>query len=386
MKRIFLTTLVLCAFATLAMAQQNINSKGTNIVSPVVNSDNTVTFTLAAPNAQTITIKGDWTDGEPSAMTKQSDGTWTWTSPKLASDMYIYTYTVDGTKIIDPSTVYSIRDVNQLFTRFYICGGNGDYYKVQPVPHGDVISTYYYSNHFNADRRVTIYLPPSYRGNNEKYPVLYLLHGSGGDEDAWITLGTLNHIMDNLIAEGKCEPMIVVMPNGNPDKTGAPGETADNLSYVPSMTHTWPLSCSGQFEQNFKEIIDFVESNYRAIPDKAHRAITGLSMGGFHSFWTTMFNPNAFDYIGMFSPGINMTQADAYKNSDSKLATFKQNGYKVFKIYIGNDDFLYQDVLGFRNMLNKNGIDYQYKESTRGHLWINWRADMLDFVPKLFKD
>lgn len=160
--------------------------------------------------------------------------------PPLPSEMYTYRLTVDGVDGLDPTNPFTRRDVGTVFSIFYVGGGCADYYQVRDVAHGSVAQMWYHSDALHADRRLSVYLPPHYGESGKKYPVLYLLHGSGGDENAWLELGHAARILDNLIAEGKAEPMIVVMPNGNADKQAAPGETSENLSYRPAMTHTMP--------------------------------------------------------------------------------------------------------------------------------------------------
>lgn len=372
-------------------AQQNIGTHNQKEnVSPVINSDNSVSFRLYAPNARVVTLKGDWMSPQMVAtLTKGNDGWWTYTSEPLKSDLYIYTYNVDGTQMIDPLSVFQIRDVNSLFTMFYISGGNADYYQVKDVPHGNVIRTWYKSDNLKMNRRLTIYTPPGYDQGKGKYPVFYLLHGSGGDEEAWITLGAVARIMDNLIAEGKAKPMIVVMPNGNPSKEAAPGETSENLAYTPSMSNVMPGYKDGVYEGSFGEIIKFVETNYRTLTNKANRAIAGLSMGGFHSLYISANLADTFDYIGLFSPGISTNgvkeDASVYQNLDQKLLTQKKNGYKLYWIGCGTDDFLYQDIKNYRQKLDSLQVPYKYVESTRGHIWSNWRDYLLEFTPALFK-
>lgn len=371
-------------------AQQNIGTQNnkTNL-SPIINSDNSVSFKLYAPNAKTVTIKGDWMQPQMVAdLTKDKDGWWNYTTNPLNSDLYIYTYNVDGTQIIDPLSTFQIRDVNSLFTKFYINGGKADYYQVKKVPHGNVIHTWYKSEKLKMDRRMTIYTPPSYDQSKDKYPVLYLLHGSGGDEEAWITLGAVAQMMDNLLAEGKIKPMIIAMPNGNPSKEAAPGETSENLSYIPCMSNTIPGYKDGVYEDSFGEIIEFIDTNYRTINNKSNRAIAGLSMGGFHALYISANMANTFDYVGLFSPGISVNgvkvDANAYQDLNKKLLTMKEDGYKLYWIGCGLDDFLYEDIKNYRSKLDTLQFPYTYVESSRGHIWSNWREYLLKFSTLLF--
>lgn len=374
--------------AVAAMAQQNVGFREGSVVSPQINEDNSVTFRLRADAAGHVTVIGDWAaNGGRGEMTRNADGVWTYTTPVLPSEMYTYRLDVDGVVNLDPLNPFTRRDVGNVYSVFYIGGGCGDYYQVHDVPHGDVVTTWYHSDSAGADRRLSVYLPPCYGKEDRKYPVLYLLHGSGGDETAWLDLGHVARIMDNLIARGEAEPMIVVMPNGNFSKQAAPGETPENLAFRPVMTNMLTDYKNGAYEMAFTEIIGFVDNKYSTIPDRQHRAIAGLSMGGFHSLYIALNYPGWFDYVGLFSAGLMTdlnTDREAYRDEDAKLARLSELGYKLFWIGIGKDDFLYEANTDFRKRLDSMGFDYIYHESESGHIWANWRQYLLLFVPQLF--
>ena len=371
-------------------AQQNTGFRQGKIISPQINGDHSVTFYLYAPLAHQVLVSGDWeADQGKGEMKKNSDGTWSFTTAPLASDIYNYKFLLDSVQILDPCNPFQCRDVGTLFSTFIIQDGKGDYYSVHDVPHGNVIRTWYHSDFFKTDRRVSIYTPAGYDESKKTYPVLYLLHGSGGDEEAWISSGCLPRIMDNLIAEGKAEPMIVVMPNGNPSKQAAPGETKDNHSYLPAMSKTFPGYKDGTYEMAFKEIIQFTDSHYRTLAQKSKRAIAGLSMGGFHTLMISANYPDMFDYVGLFSPGINFKEIDmsiaAYSPLNEKLQNQLKSGVKLYWIGVGTEDHLYDAIKEYRNRLDSIRFPYTSKESTRGHLWTNWRSYLLEFAPMLFK-
>ena len=374
--------------AVAAMAQQNVGFRESPVVSPQINEDNSVTFRLRADAAGHVTVIGDWAaNGGRGEMTRNADGVWTYTTPVLPSEMYTYRLDVDGVVNLDPLNPFTRRDVGNVYSVFYIGGGCGDYYQVHDVPHGDVVTTWYHSDSAGADRRLSVYLPPCYGKEGRKYPVLYLLHGSGGDETAWLDLGHVARIMDNLIARGEAEPMIVVMPNGNFSKQAAPGETPENLAFRPVMTNMLTDYKNGAYEMAFTEIIGFIDNKYSTIPDRQHRAIAGLSMGGFHSLYIALNYPGWFDYVGLFSAGLMTdlnTDREAYRDEDAKLARLSELGCKLFWIGIGKDDFLYEANTDFRKRLDSMGFDYIYHESERGHIWANWRQYLLLFVPQLF--
>ena len=389
MKHLLLTA---CLWLTVsAAAQQNVKFTESSIESPVVNADRSVTFTVAAPDAHAVAVHGDWeANGGTADLVNCGQGIWKYTTPPLPSEMYTYRLTVDGVDGLDPTNPFTRRDVGTVFSILYVGGGCADYYQVRDVAHGSVAQVWYHSDALHADRRLSVYLPPHYGESGKKYPVLYLLHGSGGDENAWLELGHAARILDNLIAEGKAEPMIVVMPNGNADKQAAPGETSENLSYRPAMTHTMPSYKRGSFEASFPEIVSFVDNNFRTLPDKAHRAIAGLSMGGMHTLMISANYPEMFNYIGLYSAGVDFTQIKmeeikAYANLDAKLAKLAQSNPKLYWIACGDADRLMPFNKQLMERMDKDGLKYVFHESSRGHLWSNWRQYSLLFIPQLFK-
>jgi len=382
-KSIFLAVVFLIMVSITSFAQQDLWG-GSKIVSPELKGDNTVTFRLLAPNAQEVKITGNWMPAS-AAMIKGEKGIWSYTTSVLPSDLYSYAFIVDGMKCSDPGNVYLIRDVATVTNVFIVGGGIGDLFKVNKVAHGTVTRRWYDSPANKMNRRITIYTPPGYETSKQKYPVLYLLHGMGGDEEAWIALGRTTQILDNLIAQGKAKPMIVVMSNGNVVQEAAPGESSLGF-YTPTMQ--LPNTMDGKMEETFPEVIKFIESNYRAVADKSGRAIAGLSMGGFHSLHISRYYPNTFDYIGLFSAAIkpdNKVTSKVYKDIDGTLNTQIKNGYKLYWIAIGKTDFLYKDVAEYRAKLDKMGMKYIYRESEGGHTWTNWRVYLSEFAPLLFK-
>jgi enterochelin esterase family protein len=385
MKKIFIVTvaLFLCEFT---FAQQALWGEQ-NIVSPEIYENNTVSFRFLAPKAVKVQLTGDFLPAQGLVDLKEGkDGLWEYTTPEpLASELYSYTFIVDGLECIDPNNVYLNRDVASVTNIFIIKGGRGDLYSVNKVAHGSLTRRWYDSPALGLTRRITVYTPPGYEKGSQKYPVFYLLHGMGGDEEAWVTLGRTVQILDNLIAQGKAKPMIVVMTNGNAIQEAAPGESALGL-YKPSMQ--LPKTMDGTMEMSFPDVVKFIDSNYRTFANKANRAIAGLSMGGFHSLHISKQYPDWFDYVGLFSAVIlpnEGTDSEIYKNIDEKLRIQFSKNPRLYWIGIGKTDFLYNANTDFRKKLDANGYPYTYYESEEGHIWKNWRIYLTEFVPILFK-
>ncbi|MGM0619488.1 MAG: esterase [Bacteroidota bacterium] len=386
---VILTLMVAVFFSFSSYAQQSL-SGGEEIVSPEIHDDNSVTFRVNAPNAEEVKLAGEWMPSEgwtpgSAAMEKGENGIWSLTTEPLEPELYSYSFIIDGFKTTDPNNPFIVRDVASVMNIFIIGGGQADLYKVNDAPHGTVARRWYSSPSLNKNRRLTIYTPPGYENSSEKYPVLYLLHGAGGDEEAWITLGRTAQIMDNLIVQGKAKPMIVVMPNGNVIQDAAPGEGTDGF-YKPQFMV--PKTMDGTYEASFPDIMKFVESNYRVKADNSNRAIAGLSMGGFHSLHISRYYPNTFDYVGLFSAAILPNQDvshEVYKNIDETLKRQMENGYELYWIGMGKTDFLYDAGKQYRAKLDSMGMEYTYRESEGGHIWKNWRIYLSEFVPLLFK-
>jgi enterochelin esterase family protein len=387
-RQFFFIILVLVMVDIQAIAQQALWG-GTEIVSPEIKADNTVTFRFLAPNAREVKITGDWMQGQgwnpgSELMTKDEKGVWSYTTGVLSSDLHSYSMLVDGLKCTDPNNVYLIRDVASVFNVFITGGGRADLFKVNKVPHGTVARRWYDSPGTGLTRRITVYTPAGYEEGTDKYPVLYLLHGMGGDEEAWIALGRASQIMDNLIAQGKARPMIVVMSNGNVVQEAAPGESSLGY-YKPTMQ--LPHTMDGKFEESFLDIVRFIESNYRVKASKESRAIAGLSMGGYHSLHISRYYPNMFDYVGLFSAAImpnEKVNSKVYADFDQTLNAQVKNGVKLYWIGIGKADFLYKFNQEYRAKLDQIGLKYTYRESDGGHTWTNWRVYLSEFVPLLF--
>ncbi len=381
------TLLTLCAtiLTTFSVLAQQALWAGSKLTSPQINPDRSVTFRIEAPDAERVELAADFVEGE-ALFERRDGGVWEYTTKPLESNLYAYSVYVDGVKTIDLSNVYLIRDIASLANIFIVGGGQGDLYAVQDVPHGSVLKCWMNSPTLDCERRLSVYLPAGYLSDNKHYPVLYLLHGMGGDEEAWLGLGRAAQIMDNLIASGKAEPMIVVMPNGNASQKAAPGECEKGL-YKP---HTrLPRTMEGSYESSFKDIINFIDSNFRTISRSDARAIAGLSMGGFHSLHISRYYANTFDYVGLFSAAIRPERAvgsPIYENFEQTLSCQRDNNPKLYWIACGEEDFLWQNNLDYIKLLDQLEFPYTFRRSEGGHTWDNWRCYLTEFVPMLFKD
>ena len=396
MRKLFVTLAALLGAATM-WAQQALFDQN-NLTSPEQNADGTVTFRLYAPKAITAEVVGDFLPAGTmmAPMKEEKNGVWTYTTPgKLQPEMYSYKFRVNGMDLLDPSNAYHCRDIAS-FTNIFIVsdqeGDKGSLYSVNRVPHGNVSKVWYPSPTLKTNRRMTVYTPADY-DKGGRYPVLYLLHGAGGDEDAWTTLGRAAQILDNLIASGKAKPMIVVMPNGNANCDAAPGEW-DKGMYKPSFMGHNASKPVASTEESFKDIVNYVDKNYRTLANKKNRAICGLSMGGGHSFGISKLYPDLFNYVGLFSAAVSLNargfdglgdrnQAVA-PEVEEQLKTLFQKKPALYWIGIGKEDFLYRNNKQLRDYLDSKGYPYEYVETDGGHIWRNWRIYLTQFAQRLF--
>ena len=343
-------TLILAAallVGAVASAQQALGP-ASGITSPEINPDHTVTFRYRGPKAVTVQLQGDFLPGRVD-MKEGRDGMWTYTTEPLTGELYSYSFIVDGVRTMDPNNIYQNRDIATWTNIFTL----------------------------SADR-LTVYTPAGYEDNPKaKYPVLYLLHGSGGDEDAWSDLGRTAQIMDNLIAEGKAQPMIVVMPNGVYFNSAAPG-AAVNM-FQPTMANSRSDS-TAEIEESFPDVMKFIEKHYRVKKDGYSRAVAGLSMGGRQSSRLARRYPGTFGYVGQFS-GVAVPSGD----NDPELAALFAAKPKLFWIGVGKDDGVKRNSLILKDYCDQHGYPCEYYESDGGHIWRNWRIYLTIFAQKLFK-
>ena len=377
MKRIItILSICLAAFAS-ANAQELANFNFGGRMAPVVSPDiqgDSVTFRFRADYATVVKLSGSWMPnpyGDTIDMTRGANNVWSVKIALPSPEIYTYNFVVDGVSVNDPQNILVQRDGTRFLNMLIVPGERTENY-TEAQHRGTVSHPWYDSKILGINRRLTVYTPYGYEANpKKKYPVLYLLHGAGGDEEAWISMGRTAQILDNLIEKGLAEPMIVVMPNGNP------GQQAAQTLNLPTKQVSEP---DAYVKSLVTEIVPFIEKNFRAIPKKSSRAIAGLSMGGGHTIRATILYPDVFDYICPLSCGIRESD-----ELDAQLQGIKKAGYKLYWVGCGTDDFAWPGTEVLDKALERNGMPHTIYASDGGHVWFNWRLYLNTFARLLFK-
>jgi len=380
MKRIttIIASLLVAAGALSAQELSNVVRGNQPVVSPEIKNDS-VTFRLQADYATIVKLSGSWMPnpwGGTIDMTRGENNVWSVTIPCPEPEIYTYNFVADGVSVNDPLNVMVQRDGSRYLSMLLIDGERSENYR-STSKRGTVSHPWYDSEVLGINRRLSVYTPYGYEKNTKtKYPVLYLLHGAGGDEEAWISMGRTAQILDNLIEKGLAEPMIVVMPNGNPDQQAA------QTFGLPTTELDWRKQENRNLyvKSLVEEIVPFIEKNYRVVAKKSHRAIAGLSMGGGHTITASGMYPDTFDYICPLSMGANRSP-----ELDAQLQGIKKAGYKLYWLACGNTDFLFDRANELDAALTENGLEHTYFVSEGGHVWANWRYYLNTFAPLLFK-
>jgi enterochelin esterase-like enzyme len=337
---------------------------------PQILPDNRVVFRIKAPDAQKLQIDL----GKKYDMAKDTGGFWQVTTDSIGEGFHYYSLLIDGVPVADPASE-TFYGMGRMASGIEIPFAGGGYYAVKDIPHGDIRMKRYYSSVTNSWRRFLIYAPPGYDNSNEKYPVLYLLHGGGEDERGWATQGKTDLILDNLIAEKKAKPMLIVMMDGNVGSGGLAGFGEQSLR---------------MFENELKHaVIPFVEKNYRVEEDAKNRALAGLSMGGLQTLYAGIKNTNMFSYLGVFSsgwwanqPALSNPQYEFMKNN----ATTINNNLKSFWISMGGkEDIAHRNCQIMMKKFDEVGVKYTYSEYPGGHTWPVWRNNLYNFAQVLFR-
>ncbi|MCL6544564.1 MAG: hypothetical protein K6T61_05010 [Bryobacteraceae bacterium] len=366
------------------------------VTSPEVLPDKRVAFRVYAPQAQAVRLTASDIPnlGAAAQMTKGENGVWETTVGPVEPGAYRYNFNIDGVAVIDPRNPSVSESNNNVWSLVYVPGAA--FMDTRDVPHGAVAEVTYYSKVLKQFRRLHVYTPPGYETSTARYPIFYLLHGMGDSDDSWSTVGRAGFILDNLIAEKKAKPMIVVMPAGHTSRItagrGAAGAPGRGMSF------------NDEFVQEFvNDIMPFAETRYRVLATRQNRAIAGLSMGGAHTLNIAIPNLEKFAYIGVYSSGLigrfptpgrggaapaapassgpSWEEMNKAKLEDAAL----KKGLRLFWFATGVDDFLIGTTRQTVDLLKKFGFNPVLKETPGGHTWINWRIYLNEFAPMLFQ-
>lgn len=367
-------------FAFAVSAQPPQAPPAPQVQSPEILDGNKVAFRILAPKASEVRLVGTDIPGNQKGapLAKGENGVWEVVLGPIDPGAYRYFFLVDGVAVVDPRNPLTSESNNNSWSLVYVPGAA--FMDTADVPHGAVAEVTYYSTVLKRFRRMHVYTPPGYELGGGKYPVFYLLHGAGDSDNSWSTVGRAGFILDNLIAARKARPMIVVMPAGHTSRAPRiPGSTV-----------------ADEFPQEFMtDILPYIEKHYRVMPDRAHRAIAGLSMGGAHTLNIAIPNLARFAYVGVYSSGIigivprpNMPPPQGPSWEERNKAALEdakaRQGLKLFWFATGKDDFLLETSRVSVELFKKYGFPVQYKETEGAHTWIVWRNYLHEFAQKLF--
>ncbi|MBK7107069.1 MAG: esterase [Ignavibacteriae bacterium] len=375
---------ILCSMiliSTILTAQNYKPTPNDTLSSILIHSNNKVTFSIYAPEAKNVSIGGGDIPNIQAIgkMIKKENGVWSVTLGPINPGAYRYNFNVDGISIIDPKNTEISESNMNLWSLFYLKGA--EFTDNKNIPHGAISEINYFSKSLNKNRRMHVYTPPDYHNNDEKYPVFYLLHGAFDCDDAWTTVGRAGFIIDNLLAENKVKPMIIVMPAG----------------HTKSFQFRTPSPIKDEFIEDFlNDIKPFIEKNYRTIDNSENRAIAGLSMGGGHTLNIAIPNLQDYGYIGVFSSGIfGINGGDSFlanmgkdwENNNLEILDkedLKKN-LKLIWFATGKDDFLLETTKSTVAALKRHNFEVIYNETSGGHTWDKWREYLYEFSQLLFK-
>lgn len=345
-------------------ATGRINQRPSPIRSAEITADRHVTFRLRAPKASSVAVNGQWPNGNAD-MSQDSNNVWSVTVGPIEPGVWEYSFKVDDLSMIDPGNP-AIKPMREPRTSIlHLPSDPPLVWDFQDVPHGVVREHTYRSQSLERLRGLAVYTPPGYDQNRKTYPVLYLQHGSGDNQDTWTVHGKAHWILDNLIAQGRAKPMIVVMMDGH---AATPGVQGDNTKL---------------FERDLLEdVMPFIKTNYRVKNDAANRAIVGLSMGGGQSLTIGLNHADTFAWVGGFSSATPSGEAIASALNDSRATNKK---LKLLWIGCGKDDFLLQRNQEFIALLQTKNLQHEWHLTEGNHSWPIWRVYLVDFMPRLFQ-
>jgi enterochelin esterase-like enzyme len=351
------------------------------LMSPEVHADKTVTLRFRAPGATQVQVVGEITQGKgPLAMTRDVEGIWTTTLGPLPPEIWSYNFQVQGVDVTDPSNpaVKPVPPGQSMSSFVEVPDDNSSFYDARPVPHGEVRMILYESKVMGVQRWLWVYTPPDYDKSDKTYPVLYLLHGNGEAQSGWVMNGRANVILDNLLAENKAQPMIVVMPQGHALQAAGVAP----LVRVSGETEMYSPKFSPDL---IEDIIPLIEQKFRVMHGPNDRAIAGLSMGGGQALNIGLHHPELFHYILGFSAAVGepfLAPSEVLK--DTQDPTILNKEIRLLWFSCGHQDFVLQGNRDFAQVLDDRGITHTYRETEGAHVWSVWRHNLNDAVPLLF--
>jgi enterochelin esterase family protein len=359
------------------------------LVSTDVAPDRKVTFRVYAPKAAEVGLRGDWMEGfGTDALAKDAQGVWSITVGPLAPDLYSYSFVVDGVKTVDPKNALVKQGVSSVDSMLLVPGPEAAFLDARPVPHGEIRIAWYLSKTLGAERRLHVYTPPRYDTSGERYPVLYLLHGGGDEDSGWSTIGRAGFILDNLLAEKKALPMLIVMPNGSlPRPPGLPA-VAPGTTPSPEVASALAAAQARFTSELMGDVVPFVEKTYRVRPEPRSRAIAGLSMGGGQTQRILSAHPDAFADFAIWSAGVRPEGTEAFEKEATTLLAdpAKTNrSIRLLSIRVGDKDFTLAGCRNLDELLTKHKVEHKLQVNGGGHTWINWRLYLSELLPLLFR-
>jgi enterochelin esterase-like enzyme len=375
MKRFFFKPLLIFILTSTMYPIATAQNRWQPVISPEVNPDKTITFRLWMPDAREVKV-GVQFEKEQQSMAKNDSGIWSVTIGPVKPDIYPYSFFVDGVQIMDPNNRLYFPNERFMSSLVDIRGDTPLIHSLQDVPHGIVSYRYYNSKTLNTIRQLVIYTPPGYEQNTAKnYPVLYLIHGMTDTEETWFKVGHANLILDNLIAQGKAEPMIIVMPYANIFPDLNPNTIIDWETHL----RTDLLS-----KEITDDVIPFIEENYRVLADKEHRAIAGFSLGGRQTLAIGMANPDLFSWVCAYAPAVWKNELES-NFSTLYAKTEMLNQLKLLSVSCGTDDFLYNSTLDFIEALKEKKINHKSFLPDGGHTWMNCKLFLTESAQLIFR-
>ena len=378
---LLLVAMLLTCFT--AMAQP---PRGPYVISPKVNADNTITFSYLAPNAKVVLLDGGQFNAKDVPMVKGEQGVWSVTVGPVKPDIYPYGFKVDGVTVMDPANVEFFPNERFKGSLVNVPGDTPLMHAMKDVPHGTITYEYYPSVEGSTGQLV-VYTPPGYnKSNATKYPVYYLISGTTDTEEDFFKVAKVNFIMDNMIAEGKAKPMIIVMPYGNPAARIAEQTGGSKPTDVMNRDSEEAIKRLKFFETDLiKKVIPYIESNYRVIANADNRAIGGFSRGGGQTLRAAFNNMGTFGYVCSYASYISPTELESNYASLIGNPAKTNSQIKLLWSGIGTEDFLYKGTTEFNNFLKDKNINLITYETDGGHTWMNVKKYLNQTLPILFK-